>query len=84
LDTGENMTDINPIAGQVPSDIKDTTKYKWFACVCDGEVADIQVFSINSERTIAVFSSNPIIIPIEPDDAAIGDLYVDGVFTEPS
>jgi len=77
------MTDTNSIAVQIPSDIKDTTKYKWFACVCDGEVADIQVFDVMDERRIAVFSSNPVIVPIQPDDAVIGDLYVGGEFTKP-
>lgn len=75
---------MSEVQYQLPADIKDTTKYKWFAFVCDGEVAYIQVLDAIDEHKVAVFSSNPTIIPIGPDDAAMGDLYANGVFTRPS
>lgn len=77
------MTDTNPNQGIVPSDIKDTTKYKWFAFVCDGEVASLSAIPVHAEHQLAVMQSNPIVVPIEPDEAKMGDLYVNGQFVQP-
>lgn len=40
-------------------------EWKRFAVVVDGEVAEILSFSPDSERQIAIYSSNPIIVPIQ-------------------
>ena len=39
-------------------------EWKKFAVVVDGEVAEILNFSPEAERQIAIYSSNPVIVPI--------------------
>lgn len=75
---------MSNISNEIPANMKDTTQYKWYAFVCDGEVATIEVVSVLNGRKVAVLSSSPTIVPIEPDQAKIGDLYTNGTFTQQS
>jgi hypothetical protein len=42
--------------------------WKSFAFVIDGEVVEVVAFPEEAEKIIAVYESNPIIIPVTPEN----------------
>jgi len=52
------------------------SEWKSFAFVIDGEVAEVVAFPIEAEKVIAVYESNPIIVPVTPDtqDGLLGEV----------
>lgn len=54
-----------------------------FAFVCDGEVAWILGVNPQSEHTISVMESNPVIVRLnEEQNVSIGDAYSNGEFSK--
>jgi hypothetical protein len=51
------------------------SEWKSFAFVIDGEVAEVVAFPVEAEKIIAVYESNPIIVPVTPETQ-------DGLFGE--
>lgn len=46
---------------------------KSFAFVIDGEVAEVVAFPVELDKYIAIYESNPIIVPITADNS--GELF---------
>lgn len=77
------MTDSNPPSSNIPADIDDPSKWAKFAYVVDGEVADITFISVSLERRVAVYQSNPVIVPFTSEQGVvIGDIYINGEFAK--
>lgn len=75
----QHMTNV-PNAGQ-PIDV---TNYPKFVYICDGEVAHIVRIPPEVEFLIAVMSSNPTVLKVDPnEDIQHGYLYIDGKFVPP-
>lgn len=69
---------------EIFSPLPDMTNWETFAFVCDGEVAFIMKQPPALEHMNAVFSSNPTVIKVEPNqDVEMGYLYKDGKFVRP-
>lgn len=51
-------------------------EWKSFAFVIDGEVAEVVAFPVEAEKIIAIYESNPIIVPVTPEnqDGLFGDV----------
>lgn len=66
------------------------SEWKKFAVVVDGEVAEILSFSSEAAHQIAVYSSNPVIIPVtedkllQPDLISLGCIWDGEKFQQPS
>lgn len=64
--------------------LPDMSNWETFAFVCDGEVADMMKLPPAAERMIAVLSSNPVVVKLDPNqDVNFGYLYKDGKFVRP-
>jgi hypothetical protein len=52
------------------------SEWKSFAFVIDGEVVETVAFPIESEKIIAIYESNPVIVPVttENQDGLFGDV----------
>ena len=75
----QNM--MNLPNGQPPQDI---SKFLKFVYVVDGEVAHIVRVPPEAEMMVAIYSSNPTILPVDPnDDVQFGYLYENGKFRRP-
>jgi hypothetical protein len=44
------------------------SEWKSFAFVIDGEVAEVVAFPVESEKIIAIYESNPVIVPVTPEN----------------
>jgi hypothetical protein len=46
---------------------------KSFAFVIDGEVAEVVAFPVELDKYIAIYESNPVIVPVTPENS--GNLF---------
>ena len=69
---------------EIFSPLPDMTNWETFAFVCDGEVAQVIKYPPAAELMIAVLSSNPTVVKLDPNqDVNFGDRYKDGKFVRP-